>query len=90
MLFTCIAVLSCLVVKGDTHVKYESLGYTSCWVGQDKYRRYNMEGGWQEAQSNSKTSQDRRIREVLQEIAVQVCTSIINVIYIKRKKDGML
>jgi hypothetical protein len=37
-------------------VKYESLEQTtSCWVGQDKYGRYNMEESWQEAQSNTRT-----------------------------------
>jgi hypothetical protein len=37
-------------------VKYELLGrITSCWVGQDKQGRYNMEGSWQEAQSNPRT-----------------------------------
>ncbi len=37
-------------------MKYESLEKTtSCWVGQDKYRRYNMEESWKEAQSNPRT-----------------------------------
>jgi hypothetical protein len=37
-------------------VKYEPLEQTtSCWVGQDKYRRYNMEESWQEAQSDPRT-----------------------------------
>jgi hypothetical protein len=37
-------------------VIYESLEQTtSYWVGEDKQRRYNMEGSWQEAQSNPRT-----------------------------------
>jgi hypothetical protein len=38
------------------HVKNESLGQiTSCWVGQDKQGRYNIEESWKRAQSNSRT-----------------------------------
>ncbi len=37
-------------------MKYESLGrITSCWVGQDKQGRYNMEESWQWAQYNLRT-----------------------------------
>jgi hypothetical protein len=57
-------------------VKYESLGQiTSCWVGQDKQGRYNIEESWQRAQSTPRMRMDvdGRIREMLQEIAAQVC-----------------
>ncbi len=40
-------------------MKYESLGQTtSCWEGQDKQGRYNMEESWQSAQSNPRTRLD--------------------------------
>ncbi len=40
-------------LREGEHVKYESLGQiTSCWVGQYKQGRYNMEESWQWAQSN--------------------------------------
>ncbi len=74
-------------------MKYELLEQTtSCWVGQNKYRRFNMEESWQEAQSNPRTGQDGRINEVLQEIAAQVCTYKVymNVIHMKRKAWGVV
>ncbi len=44
------------IVKGGYKCEIWIVGQTkSCWVGQDKYRRYNMEESWQEAQSNPRT-----------------------------------
>ncbi len=68
-------------------MKYETLEQTtSYWVGQDKYRRYNIEESWQEAQSNSRTrpgwtysrGAPRNSRSRLYKV-------YINVIHMKRK-----
>jgi hypothetical protein len=56
ILFTCIVVLSCLVVKvGCMCELWIVAATTSYWVGQYKQGRYDMEGSWQEAQSNPRT-----------------------------------
>ncbi len=56
MMFTCIKVLGCLVVKGVCMCKYESLGLTtSCWVGQDKQGGQKIEASWERAQCNPNT-----------------------------------
>ncbi len=50
------AVLSRLVVKGGNTGEMQVVGQiTSCWVGEDKQGRYNMEENWQAAQSNPRT-----------------------------------
>ncbi len=91
ILFTWIAALS---HREGACVKYESLGQiTSCWVGQDKQGRYNMEESWQEAQSNPRRGQNAHIREVLQEIALKYVCNIhgyIVTINMKRKEVSHL
>ncbi len=70
-------------------MKYELLEQSkSCWVGQDKYRRHNIEESWQEAQSNPRTrpawtwsrGSSRNSRS-----SVYKVYSTINVIHMKRE-----
>jgi hypothetical protein len=53
MMFTCIKVLSHLLLREGARVKYKWLGQTtSCWVGQDKQGGHNIGVSWERAQSN--------------------------------------
>jgi hypothetical protein len=90
ILFTCIAVLSRLVVKGGACVKYGILGrITSCWVGQDKQGRYNIEESWQRAQSNPRTRPEWTYLRGAAQVCI-ICTYCrYNVaIRMKRKRLG--
>jgi hypothetical protein len=76
MLFTCMAVLSRTVVRRGEHVKCELLGASNKLlggpgqVGKIQHER-TADKGLSQAQERG---QDGCIREVLQEIAAQVCT----------------
>jgi hypothetical protein len=58
-------------------VKYESVGQiTSCWVGQDKQGRYNMEESWELAQSNPRTRPGRTYSQGAARRAAQVFINV--------------
>jgi hypothetical protein len=68
-------------------VKYESLKQiTSCWVGQDKQRRYNMVESWQDAQSNPRTRPGRTYsRGASRDSRSSMYKVYKNVVHMKRK-----
>ncbi len=68
-------------------MKYEMLEQTtSCWVGQDKYRRYNKEESWQEAHSNPRTRPGWTYsRGASRDSHSSMYKVSINVIHMKRK-----
>ncbi len=91
ILFTCVLVLSCPVVKWGCMCETWIVGTNSKILGGPRHtRKVHVEEGRQEIQSNPRTSHDRRICKVLQESSHSSMYKVYdNVTYAKEKKTEM-